>query len=484
VFLKNKIICVEAEKIVFPGYALCRGVDKIALFAEGLLPGETADVLVVKDKGTFRKGIVKNIISKSPERINPLCASFGLCGGCSFQNISYENQVKYKRKYASELLGFTGVEIPAVLPAPQIWRYRNKMEFSFFDIFSSRNCMQRYLQMPLPRIKVQNESAAEGLRNSGGVENFTDLGLHYKGSFDKYVSVPPCFIAGGGFLDVVQVVKKFANKNNLVAYDNKTHRGFLRHLVLRKTENNGQFLVNIVTNNIYREPSFWEPLIGELCGFSQSVYWTSNGMRSDAVLADKLTLIYGNESITERVKVGNKNYFFNISPFSFFQTNSKGAEILYNEVLGLLNPSKSDILLDLYCGTGAIGISMSRNVKKVVGVEQEMRAIENAKNNAFINGVYNAEFEALPAESWIKKSKSGFSAIVVDPPRCGIAKCVVKFLIESKAKKIVYVSCNPSTLARDLQLIIENSKYRIKKIAFVDMFPQTYHIETAVLLEL
>jgi len=484
VSLKDKIICVEAEKIVFPGYTLCQSMDKVALFADGLLPGETADVLVVKDRKAFREGIVKNIISKSSERIDPLCASFGLCGGCSFQNISYENQIKYKREYVAELLNFTGVEIPKILPALQIWHYRNKMEFSFFKVYNSGNCTRRYLRPPQSGIEVQNESAAEDLKNISGIRNLAGLGLHCKGSFDEYVSVPPCFIAGEDFLNAAQIVKKFVNKNDLAAYDNKTHRGFLRHLVLRKAENNDQLLVNIVTNNIYRETSFLEPLIGELSRFAHSVYWTSNRMRSDAVLADELTLIYGEKFITERLNIGNRDYFFNISPFSFFQTNSRGTEILYNEVLSLLNPSKSDILLDLYCGTGAIGISMSQSVKKVVGVEQETQAIENAKENALINSVYNAEFEALPAESWIKKNEGSFNAVVADPPRCGIAKCVIKFLIELKAKKIVYVSCNPSTLARDLRLIVKNSKYRVEKIVLIDMFPQTYHIETAVLLEL
>jgi 23S rRNA (uracil-5-)-methyltransferase RumA len=446
--LKNKIINVTAEKIVFPGRSLCRCSDGIALFTQGLLPGECADVLVIKDKKTFREGLLKNITSKSKERIESLCPSFGICGGCSFQNASYQTQIKYKQKYLDELLSFTGIKTSKILVSPKYWHYRNKMEFSFFDN-----------------------------------DNFVDLGLHRRKSFSKYVSIPPCFIAGKDFLQAVEIVKKFANENNLKAYDNKTHKGFFRHLVLRKAQNNNQFLINIVTTLAYNTNIFLEPLIKNLSNFSCSIYWTLNGQKSDSVLSDKLTLMYGKPFITEKLNVGKVDYFFNISPFSFFQTNSKGAEILYNEVLRLLNPSKEDVLLDLYCGTGTIGISIAKNVKKVVGIEQVGQAIDNAKENALLNNISNTEFYAFVAEDWIKENKMTFSAIIVDPPRSGLTKNIINFLIKSKARKIVYISCNPSTLARDLQTILESSKYKIKEITPVDMFPQTYHIESVTLLE-
>jgi 23S rRNA (uracil-5-)-methyltransferase RumA len=438
-----------AEKIVFPGRSLCRCPDGIALFTEGLLPGETADVFVIKEKKTFREALLKNITSKSAERIEPLCPSFGLCGGCSFQNTSYENQIKYKQEYISELLNFTGVKISKILTSPQIWYYRNKMEFSFFN-------------------------------NKDGA----DLGLHCKGMFNKYVSVPPCFIVDKDFLQAVETVKRFANENNFTAYNNKTHEGFFRHLVLRKAENNNQFLINVVTNAVECKSVFLEPLVKELSGFSCSVCLTFNEGKSDAVLADRLTIMCGKSFITERLNIGGKDYFFDISPFSFFQTNSKATEILYNEISRLLNPSRCIVLLDLYCGTGAIGISMAHNVKKVIGIEHIGQAIENAKENASTNNVFNAEFYASDAEEWVKENKSLFDAVVVDPPRSGLTKDIIKFLLESKAKRIVYVSCNPSTLARDLRLIAESGKCKIKEITPVDMFPQTYHVETVVLLEL
>jgi 23S rRNA (uracil-5-)-methyltransferase RumA len=447
--LKNKIINVKAESIVFPGRSFCRCPDGIALFTEGMLPGETADVFVIKEKKTFREALLKNITSKSAERIDPLCPSFGFCGGCSFQNTSYESQIKYKQEYISELLSFTGVKISKILISPQIWYYRNKMEFSFFNN-----------------------------------KDIVDLGLHCKGMFNRYVSVPPCFIADKDFLQAVEPVKRFANKNNFMAYNNKTHEGFFRHLVLRKAGNNNQFLINVITNAVECKSVFLEPLIKELVEFSCSIYWTSNERKSDAVLADRLTLMYGKSFITEKLNIGGEDYFFDISPFSFFQTNSKATEILYNEILRLLNPSKCSVLLDLYCGIGAIGISMARNVKKVIGIERIGQAIDNAKENALTNNVFNAEFYASDAEDWIKENKNRFDAVVIDPPRSGLTKSIIKFLLESKAKRMIYVSCNPSTLARDLKLITENGKFKIKEITPVDMFPQTYHVETVVLLEL
>lgn len=482
---KNKIIDVVAERIVFPGRSLCRCMDGVALFTEGLLPNETADVFVTKDKKTFREGLVKTITSVSDERINSCCSSFGLCGGCSFQNISYENQIKYKYEYTSELLSFTGVEIPNILINMQTWHYRNKMEFSFFNMAGFKYQNQYDFQTSLPNIYVKDDHhCVENIRDHISKKDVVDIGLHCRGSFNRYVSVPPCLISHKCFLYIVEIVKKFVNKNRPTVYSNITHKGFFRHLVLRKAENNNQLLVNIVTNSIDYVPTFLRQLVSELSKFSNSVYWTINRAKSDAVLFDKLTLIHGEAFITEKLVIYDKEYFFNISPFSFFQTSSKGAEILYNEVLSALDPLKTDTLLDLYCGIGVIGILMAENFKRVVGIEQSAQSIKNAKENALINNIYNIEFQALTVENWIRENESSFDAIVVDPPRSGLTKNVINFLIRSKAKRIIYVSCNPSTLARDLRLIIENSKYTVKKIRFIDMFPQTYHIEVIVLLEL
>ena len=502
--LKNKTISVKTEKIVFPGRSLCRCEDGIALFTEGLLPGETADVLVIKDKKSFREGLVKQITFFSSERVEPVCPSFGRCGGCTFQNTDYENQIKYKQSYVEELLSAFGAKINKILESPEVWHYRNKMEFSFFE----RQLGIRNEELGVLETAMFIDSATDAQNDNNYAVSVNSslplgLGLHCRGSFNRYVSVPPCFIADEDFLKAARIVKNFAGKNGIQAYNTRTHEGFLRHLVLRKAKNNNQMLINIVTNIPEGSPAFFEPLVKELGEFAQSIYWTQNGRQSDAVVSDKLTLLFGKEHITEKLNVGGRDFYFNISPFSFFQTNSKGAEILYNEVLRQLNPSKNDVLLDLYCGTGTIGICMADKVKKVIGIEQVESAIENAETNAAINNVDNAEFFVSTSEKWSKQQGGGMKedgerdlnitssflpspsslSVIVDPPRSGLANDVIKFLLDSQAKKIVYVSCNPSTLARDLTSITGSGKYKIKEIVPVDMFPQTYHIESVVSLE-
>ncbi len=447
--LKHKIIKVRAEKIVFPGNVLCRCEDGITLFTEGLLPGEQAEVFVTKDKKTFRQAKLEKILISSPLRIQPKCSAFGKCGGCSFQHTDYENQIKFKTDCVKELLNFVDIEIPKTKQSPVIWNYRNKMEFSFY-------------------------SSADVL----------SLGLHCKGSFYKYSEIPPCFIADEDIMKACETVKDFAVKTGLKAYNNKAHEGFFRHLVLRKGVNTGGLLINIVTNkqeNINK--NFFDSLVEKLSSFCSSIYWTENSKFSDAVNAEKTTLLFGNKNISETLTVADRSFNFSVAPFSFFQTNTKAAEVLYNTVIDLLQPDKQDVLLDMYCGTGAIGICLSPHVKSVIGVEQSEESIESAKHNAKINNVDNIEFFAQPAEKWVKQNNKKFDIIIIDPPRAGLMQPVIEHILFLNPKKIVYVSCNPSTLARDLKIIMQDKKYKVQKVCPVDMFPQTYHIETAVLLE-
>ncbi|MDD2523373.1 MAG: 23S rRNA (uracil(1939)-C(5))-methyltransferase RlmD [Endomicrobiia bacterium] len=446
---KNQIIKVKAEKIVFPGNVLCRCDDGIALFCENLLPNEEAEVLVIKDKKTFREGKLQNILVKSPLRQEPKCSSFGKCGGCSFQHTDYQNQIEYKTIYVKELLNFIDIDIPQTEQSPVQWNYRNKMEFSFF--------------------------------NDNDILN---LGLHCKGSFYRYSQVPPCYIAHEDIVKVVDIVKDFALKSNLKAYHNKSHEGFYRHLVVRKGVNTGDLLINIVTNKIDNiDASFWNDLVNSLSSFSSSIYWTQNSKLSDAVNSDLTTLLYGKENITEKLTVANKTFNFSIAPFSFFQTNTKGTEVLYNKIIESLNPKEDETLLDMYCGTGAIGICVAPHVKNVVAVEQVEDSIISAKYNAAYNNINNIEFFTSTAEDWVKQNKTQFTSVIIDPPRMGLTQSVIDHLLYLNPEKIVYVSCNPSTLARDLKIIIASDKFNITKISAVDMFPQTYHIETIVLLE-
>ena len=445
---KNTVIEVLAEKIVFPGNVLCRCADGIALFCEGLLPGETAEVFVTRDKKTFREGKLKNILSKSPLRKEPECPSFGKCGGCSFQHTDYKTQTKFKTECVRELLNFTETEISDIIESPLQWEYRNKMEFSFFD-------------------------------DNGKL----DMGLHEKGSFYKYIGIPPCFIAHKDIVKTAAIVKEFCIKTGLKPYNNKSHEGFFRHLVLRKGINTGDLSVNLVTNKTETiKDEFWSELTEELKNHASSVYWTHNSKFSDAVNSEISSLLYGSPNITESLTVYGKTLKFSIAPFSFFQTNTKAAEILYDTVIKCLDPKKEDCVLDMYCGTGSIGICLAPHVKRVTGVEQIEDSIKSARQNAVLNAINNISFFASTAENWIKQNTQKFDAVIIDPPRMGLTQPVIEHILDLAPEKIVYVSCNPSTLARDLKIIYAAGGYAAEKIIPVDMFPQTYHIETVVLL--
>ena len=481
--LKHKIIKVKAEKIVFPGNVLCRCEDGIALFAEGLLPGEEAEVYVIRDKKSYREAKLEKILTSSPLRIEPKCPAFGKCGGCSFEHTEYKNQIQFKTDCVKELLNFINIEIPQAKQSPVQWNYRNKMEFSFYNDRGMDVWKNRGIEKTKDKTTMDCH-ADNSARNDSENDTVLSLGLHCKGSFYKYSEVPPCYISHEDIIKACETVKEFAINTGLKAYNNKSHEGFFRHLVLRKGVNTGDLLVNIVTNKQEDiNKNFFDSVVKQLSSFCSSIYWTQNSKFSDAVNAESITLLYGNENITETLTVADKKFKFSIAPFSFFQTNTKATEVLYNTVIELLNPDKQDTLLDMYCGTGAIGICLSPHVKSVVGVEQVEESIESAKHNAQINNINNIEFFAQPAQDWVKQNDKKFDCIIIDPPRAGLFENVIEHLLFLSPKKIVYVSCNPSTLARDLKLITKDEKYKVIKVCPVDMFPQTYHIETVVLLE-
>ena len=438
------------EKIVYPGRSLGRGEDGIAVFTEGGLPGEKLEVKIVKNKKSFKEAKFEKLLTVSEKRTAPRCPSFGSCGGCTFQHTSYDNQLYLKSVYTKELLSPFGVEIEAVRKSPEEWGYRNKMEFSFFD-------------------------------DKGQLS----VGLHQRGEFNRYVSVPPCFIADADFIPITAIVIDFARRSGFGIYDKRSHSGFFRHLVLRKGKNTGEVLVNLVTNKDEKvsEKEF-DGLVEKLKGKAAVFYWTVNASASDAVRSDELKLLFGATEIIEKLSVGDKLYSFKISPFSFFQTNTLACEKLYETVIELFVPDQNNRLLDLYCGTGTIGMVLAPFVKEVIGVDEIESAVMDAGKNAAANGIENIKFETAPIQKWIKGAEAeGFNSVILDPPRCGATEKILDFIGEKGFKKIVYVSCNPSTLARDLKLLTEKHSFRIKRIVPVDMFPQTFHVETVVSLE-
>lgn len=407
------------------------------------------ETAVYKSKKSFKEAKLVEVLSASAERIAPLCPSFGKCGGCSLQHTNYANQVKIKEGYVRELLDKFCPDIAPCSMSPSQWNYRNKMEFSFFH------------------------------RSGAGL----DLGLHEKNEFNRYFPVPPCSICDEDFLDAAQKIKDFALASGLPVYDKRSNEGFYRHLVLRKGIRTGQLLVNLVVASPDFRKELFGPLVEALKGKVSSFYLTINGSVSDVVQADEVRLLHGVEMIEEALEVKGKRYLFSISPFSFFQTNTLGTEKLYEAVLELGNFKSSDSVLDLYCGTGTIGIVIAPCVKKVLGVEQVAQAVENAELNKKKNNLENVSFEAGTLEKWVKSAVPGeLDVIILDPPRGGLSGKVIDFVLKCAPEKIIYVSCNPATLARDLSDIAQKSGYRAVKMAVLDMFPQTYHVETVTLL--
>ncbi|MCB4791223.1 MAG: 23S rRNA (uracil(1939)-C(5))-methyltransferase RlmD [Elusimicrobia bacterium] len=442
---------IVIEKIVYPGNALGRGSDGIATFVEGALVGEVVEVEVFKNKKTFKEARLLNIIKPSPLRIIAKCPSYGVCGGCSFQHVGYEDQVKIKEENVKELIQLFNVPMEPIIKSPEQWGYRNKMEFSYAND-----------------------------------KNGLLLGLHKKKQFNQYCSVPPCFIADPDMMKVVKQAVDFSVNSDQISYDKRTHEGVYRHFVIRKAKHTGQILVNIVTNKVSGiDESFFSKLIEELKDKVTSIYWTINSSVSDAVKADKLILLQGKKAIEEKLVVNNKEYSFLISPFSFFQTNTFGTEKLYQTVFELMECKVTDSVLDLYCGTGTIGLVLAPYVKNVYGIDSNEAAILDASLNSKNNGIKNIDFKPVIVEKWVKENAMPFfNALVVDPPRNGLSGKVLDFIIDKKPEKIVYVSCNPSTLARDLNDLTKKSCYKIKRIVPLDMFPQTFHIETVVSLEI
>lgn len=442
---------ISIEKIVYPGKALGRGADGIATFTDNALPGETVDVVISKSKKTYKEAKLVSIVQPSTFRIRPRCPSFGKCGGCSFQHTDYLHQLDIKKSYVQEILSPYCSCIQPIIPSPESWNYRNKMEFSFFT----------------------------------GDTGKIMIGLHEKQSYNKHLSVPPCFIADESFLPLVDTIAKFAQQTNLPIYNPLTHQGFWRHLVLRKGKRTGEILINIVTNkqeNIHKD--LFDPLVSHIHNQVSSTYWTINSKLSDIVQADELILLDGKTCIEEELIIAKQHYFFLLSPFSFFQTNSRGTEKLYETILDFINPAQTEHILDLYCGTGTIGLILAPYVQTVTGIEQVHESILNAEENKKRNTIANIVFESSRVEQWIKQHENiHFDSIVVDPPRNGLSMKVIDFVLAINPKKLIYVSCNPATLARDLQ-ILQTGGYKAQKIQPIDMFPQTYHVETVTLLTL
>lgn len=442
-------------KIAFPnkGEVDC-GEDGIAS-VKGTLPGQKVKFVVSKKRSGKAQGRLKEIIEKSPmEDVEPNCPHFGDCGGCSYQTMSYENQLKLKEDMVKGILDNAikgDYQFEGILGSPVQWGYRNKMEFSFGDGFKDG---------PLA------------------------LGMHKKNSFHDIVTVDNCKIVDRDYNIILRCVLDYCVKKELPFYHKLRHEGYVRHLLVRRTTKTKELLVALVTTSdaemekkadlmsLVEEIKALD-LSAKLCGV---IHIINDGL-ADVVQSDETRVLYGQEYVYEEL-LGLK---FKISVFSFFQTNSLGAEVLYSKAREYIGETKDKLIFDLYSGTGTIAQILAPVAKKVVGVEIIEEAVEAAKVNASLNNLDNCTFIAGDVLKVIDELHDKPDLIVLDPPRDGINPKALQKIIDFGVDRMVYISCKPTSLARDLEMLQEQG-YKVVKAAAIDQFPNTNHVETVALL--
>ncbi len=454
---KGQEIEVEIEKLAYGGKGVAR-VNNRVVFVDGALPGDRAIVRIRRKKKNFAEATVKQIIQPSSLRTEPRCKHFGVCGGCKWQNMSYEDQIRVKAELVRESLEhLAGLEAPrvlATLPSPLVYGYRNKMEFSFTE--------RRWL-------------TAEELADPQQKKDFA-LGFHVPGAFDRVMHIETCWLQDETMNGILNFSQRYFRDSGIPVFDLKTHQGQLRFLVLRKSFHYQKYMVNIVT---------FRPALEELQDFSHrivkefpqisSVINVVNRKFAQIAFGEEEYLLFGTPTLQE--KLGR--FVFEISANSFFQTNPLQAEKLYATVEDFVGENNL-LIWDLYSGTGTIALFLSPHTQKVVGFELVESAVEDARKNSARNGIDNCEFVPGDIRDNIHRRKDQPDVVVCDPPRSGIHPDILRELIRIAPRKVVYVSCNPTTMARDIKILAPY--YQVELVQPVDMFPHTYHIESVAKL--
>jgi 23S rRNA (uracil1939-C5)-methyltransferase len=464
--MKRKKVILEnlpVTSYAAEGKALGR-VDGKVIFVEGAVPGDVADVLITKNKKDWAEGKAINIKEFSKERVIPFCIHFGICGGCKWQMLPYEKQLQYKQQEALDAFKRIGklgeINMLPIIGSLETIHYRNKLEFTFSN--------KKFLT------PLQLEDLGSDVWPGGA------LGYHVPRLYDKIIDIYECWLMDDVNNLIRNTLRDFSFKNNYSYYDIKEHKGWLRNVIIRKCTTRA-LMVNLIfgyDDEIERE-KICQHLLEKIPSITTLLY-TINSKWNDTIYDLEPKIVTGNVYIIEELG----NYKFKISPKSFFQTNTKQTEKLYNIVKDFANLDNNNIVYDLYCGTGSIGIFLSRYAKKIIGVDVIEDAIKDAKENAALNSIDHASFfcgdviDICNDQFFTDNGRP--DVVIVDPPRAGLHAKLVQKLLEISPEKIVYVSCNVATQARDLQMLGE--KYSVEKLQPVDMFPHTHHIECVAVL--
>lgn len=433
------------------------------IFVKSAIPGDVVTAKITKRKKNLSEAEIMAIESPSDDRIEPFCQHFGFCGGCKWQQMSYQTQLKYKSKQVNDALIRIGkIELPQSIPilaAPQPTHYRNKMEYTFSD----------KAWLPPAEFAQQNNNT-----------QLPALGFHVPGRFDAIVHIESCYLQNDLANQIRNNIHQIAQINELTYYNPKSKNGWLRNLMLRNNQCGEWMLVLVVA---YPDFDNIEKIFRHILNHFKdikSLYWCVNQKVNDSLHDQKLELYWGNPYLVETLG----NILYQISPKSFFQTNSEQAANLYALIKSFAALQPHELAYDLYTGTGSIALFVAQDAKQVIGIEYIEEAILDAKSNALLNNITNCKFIAGDMKDVLNDSfllMHGYPDVVItDPPRAGMHADVIATILRMQPKRIVYVSCNPSTQARDLQML--DVAYRVDKLQAVDMFPQTAHVENVVLL--
>jgi 23S rRNA (uracil1939-C5)-methyltransferase len=443
-FKKGETIELKIDDLAFGGRGITR-VESFVVFVDGALPGDRVTAVVTKRKPHYAEARATAIVEPSPLRVAPVCSHVGVCGGCRFQDLAYPEQLRHKESQVADCLKHLGgldATMRPIVPAARTFGYRNKMEYSFG-------------------------------RDPDGT---LTLGLHRRGLFDRSFDLERCHIASETSSALVAFVREKARAAGLPSYDTRRREGLLRFLVVREGTRTGQVMVNLVASEEHPLFETWAAEIRARFPSVRSVLLNTTRRLSSVASGDVERVLSGSDRIEETLA----GLTFEISSASFFQTNTEQAERLLETALEGLALTGSERVLDLYSGTGTFSLPIATRAREVIGVESNEAAVRDAERNAARNGIGNVRFVTGEAERHDSEDFAA-DAILVDPPRVGLHAHAVKRLVQAGAPRLVYVSCNPSTLGRDLALLC-GERYQLEWVRPVDMFPHTAHIECVAAL--
>ena len=454
---KGQELILKIDSLAYGGKGVSR-VDDCVIFVKNAIPGQKVRALLYKKRKGFGEARPLEILSESKHAVGPRCDHFPTCGGCKFQQLDYVEQVVQKKQQIENIFrrqaGITNFELDEIISADKIFHYRNKMEFTFSN--------NRWV-LPEEPENINRDFA---------------LGMHIPERWDKILNIDRCYIMPELGNEILIKVKSLVQELALQPYNQKTHNGFLRYLMMRFGVNTGDLLVNLVT--AYENTDLLNPLVNKLTkAFPQitTIVNNINTRKADVAFGEYELHLHGKPALEE--KLGKLT--FEISANSFFQTNTLMAEKLYQTALKGAHLTGEEVVFDLYCGTGSISLFLAQKAKEVHGFEVIVSAVEDATRNAVRNGIGNVKFHVANLDNYFKFGRSKKypkpDVVVVDPPRTGMHKSMSSYLPKFGAEKIVYVSCNPTTQARDSE-ILQRKGYGLKRLTMVDMFPHTPHVET------